>query len=221
VLGWEFTGGDPEFGGYLTCLTKDLGAAGMMPKMEPGQPSAWITYFATDDSDATAAAITAGGGTVIAGPHPVGTLGTMIVSVDPAGVAFGAWQAGEHTGVQIYNEPGALVWNEAAMPDTAAAQAFYSSVFGFRFDLVDGVDDYATFAIEGSPLGGLGGHSPGAPQGWLVCLSVASTDDAVAAVEAGGGKVHTSPQDTPFGRFAVVSDPWGAAFELMEPAPPS
>jgi predicted enzyme related to lactoylglutathione lyase len=44
---------------------------------------------------------------------------------------------------------------------------------------------------------------------------VASTDDAVRAVEAGGGKVLLAAQDTPFGRFAVVADPWGASFSVM------
>ncbi|HEX3825240.1 MAG TPA: VOC family protein [Mycobacteriales bacterium] len=215
VLGWAFTEGRPEFGGYLTCLTNGLGAAGMMPKMEASQPSAWTTYFATDNTGQTASAIGEAGGTVVAGPHAVGSLGTMTIALDPVGVMFGTWEASEHTGVQIYNEPGSLVWNEAAMPDPSRAKAFYSEVFGFGFDPVEGVEDYATFTLGDGPLGGLGGHSPGSPQGWLVCFSVASTDEAVAAVESGGGKTLTAPQDTPFGRFAVVADPWGAEFELM------
>ena len=24
------------------------------------------------------------------------------------------------------------------------------------------------------------------------------------------------PEDTPFGRFAIVEDPWGAAFEVLQ-----
>ena len=43
-----------------------------------------------------------------------------------------------------------------------------------------------------------------------------SSDDAVATVEKGGGKVTMAAQDTPFGRFAVVEDPWGAPFSVME-----
>jgi predicted enzyme related to lactoylglutathione lyase len=50
----------------------------------------------------------------------------------------------------------------------------------------------------------------------LTCFSVPSTDDAVAATEAKGGKVTTAAMDTPFGRFAVLEDPWGAAFEVMQ-----
>jgi predicted enzyme related to lactoylglutathione lyase len=218
VLGWEFTAGNPEFGGYLSCLKNGLGAAGMMPKMDPSQPTAWTTYFSTEDSAATVEAITAAGGTIIAGPHAVGTLGHMVIALDPQGMAFGTWESGEHTGVQIYNEPGSLVWNEAAMPDPKVAQEFYSAVFGFRFDPIEGMD-YATFTTSELPLGGLGGHSPGSPSGWMTCFSVASTDAAAATVEAGDGKIHTPPHDTPYGRFAVVEDPWGAVFEVMQPAP--
>ncbi len=43
-----------------------------------------------------------------------------------------------------------------------------------------------------------------------------ATDATVAAVEAGGGKVTMAPQDTPYGRFAVVEDPWGAPFSVMQ-----
>ena len=66
------------------------------------------------------------------------------------------------------------------------------------------------------PLGGLGGLTPDAPKGWQTCFAVASTDDAVTAVEPRGGRVLMPAMDTPFGRFAVVSDPWGAPFELMQ-----
>jgi predicted enzyme related to lactoylglutathione lyase len=45
---------------------------------------------------------------------------------------------------------------------------------------------------------------------------VASTDAAVAAVESAGGTVTMAATDTTFGRFAVVEDPWGAAFSVME-----
>jgi hypothetical protein len=48
---------------------------------------------------------------------------------------------------------------------------------------------------------------------------VASTDDAVATTQAAGGTVMMPAQDTAFGRFAVVEDPWGAPFSVMQ-APP-
>ena len=216
VLGWTYAGGDPEYGGYLTCQAGGHAAAGMAPQQDPADPPRWTTYFAADDADAIAARISEAGGTIVVQPMDVGPMGRMAIALDPQGNPFGLWQSGEHTGVEIYNEPGALVWNEAAVDDHEAGRAFYGAVFGFRFEQIEGMDGYATFATDGGPLGGLGGHQPGSPKGWASCFSVSSTDAAIAAVEKGGGKVSTAAMDTPYGRFAVVADPWGAPFSVMQ-----
>jgi predicted enzyme related to lactoylglutathione lyase len=218
-LGWTYSGGEPEYGGYAMVLKDGRNAAGMGPSMGPDDPSSWTTYFATDDADATAARITGVGGTVIAPPMDVGPHGRMAIAADPQGNPFGVWQAGGTTGVGVFNEPGALVWNEAAVDDPASARDFYTAVFGFSWAEIPGAGGYATFATGDQPLGGLGSVSPGLPPGWSTCFSVASTDEAVAAVEAGGGKVLMAAQDSEFGRFAVVADPWGASFSVMAELP--
>jgi predicted enzyme related to lactoylglutathione lyase len=223
VLGWEYTGGEPEFGGYLTVLAAGRMAGGMGPQQDPDDPPRWTTYFAADDAAATAARIKDAGGTVVVEPMEVGPMGTMVIALDPQGNPFGLWQSGVNTGVQIHNEPGALAWNEAMVADSAAARNFYTAVFGFSFDEL-GPDagggegmDYTTFSKGGNPLGGLGGAQDGMPTGWLTCFAVADTDAAVATAESNGGRVTTPAMDTPFGRFAVVEDPWGAPFEVMGP----
>ncbi|SFK90649.1 VOC family protein [Geodermatophilus ruber] len=216
LLGWEYEGGDPEYGGYLTATRNEEAAAGLGPLMNPADSPGWTTYFATDDAQATAARIREAGGSVVVEPMEVGPMGTMAIAVDPQGNPFGLWQSGRHTGARIYNEPGALVWDEAAVEDPQAARDFYAAVFGFTFDEVPGGEGYTTFAKGGDPLGGLGGHQPGSPKGWTVCFAVSSTDDAVATVEAGGGTVTMAPTDTEYGRFAVVEDPWGAPFSVMQ-----
>ena len=224
LLGWQYTGGEPEFGGYLTATVQGEMAAGLGPQQDPDDPPRWTTYFAADDAAATAAKIREAGGTVIVEPMEVGPMGTMVIALDPQGNPFGLWQSGMNTGVRIHNEPGALAWNEAMVADSAAAREFYTAVFGFTFDEMspeqggeEGMD-YTTFATGGNPLGGLGGQMEGMPTGWLTCFSVADADEAVATVEAKGGTVAMPAMDTPFGRFAIVKDPWGAAFEVMGPA---
>ncbi|MFD2091588.1 VOC family protein [Blastococcus deserti] len=218
LLGWEYTGGEPEFGGYLNAVKDGRQVAGLGPQMDANDPPRWTTYFATDDAEATATRIREAGGTVLVEPMEVGPMGTMVVALDPQGNPFGLWQAGTHTGVQRYNEPGSLVWNDAAVDDPAAAREFYAAVFGFRYDEVDGAEGYTTFSTGDRPLGGLGGHQPGSPKGWAACFAVASTDEAVATVESAGGKVTMAPMDTEYGRFAVVEDPWGAPFSVMQVA---
>ncbi len=100
------------------------------------------------------------GGTVLLAPGDVGGLGRMCIAADPTGAAFGVWQAGDHIGAGIVNEPGGLTWDDLRSPDPDTARAFYAAVFGHRMEpLPDAGPDYATFARpeEKVPLGGIGG----------------------------------------------------------------
>jgi predicted enzyme related to lactoylglutathione lyase len=56
----------------------------------------------------------------------------------------------------------------------------------------------------------------GEPTHWLVYFTVASCDDAIAAVTEGGGSLIAGPMETVVGKVAAVSDPQGAAFALFE-----
>jgi len=217
LLGWTYEGGGPEYGGYLIAQSGGHKASGLGPQMSQDDPTRWTTYFATDDADATAARVTGAGGSVVMPPMDVGPMGRMAIAADPQGNPFGLWQAGLTTGVEVYDEPGSLVWTEAAADDPAAAREFYTAVFGFRWDEIPDAGGYCTFTTGDRPLGGLGGVSPGLPRGWQTCFSVAITDEAVRTVEAGGGKVLMAAEDTPYGRFAVVAAPWGASFSVMQP----
>jgi hypothetical protein len=108
-----------------------------------------------------------------------------------------------------------------------AGKRFYAAVFGFRYSpLEEGGDaGYETFDVpggDGRPAGGIGGipgAAPGTPSHWLPYFTVADIDATVEAVGAGGGAVLLAPTDTPFGRIAVVRDPFGAVFGLHGPSP--
>ena len=216
LLGWSFTPSMEEFGGYCNAQSDGRLAAGMMPQHDPAGPSSWTTYFASTDAAAAVEAIGKAGGTVVSPPMAVSDLGTMLIALDPGGHPFGIWQAGTHTGVQVYNQPGGLTWNEEAVADPDAARAFYAAVFGFSFTEVPDAGGYTTFATTGDPLGGLGPAHDGSPSGWTTCFAVASADDAVSYVAKAGGQVLVPPMDMPYGRYAVVSDPWGARLSIMQ-----
>jgi hypothetical protein len=221
VLGWSFDEDDAErYGGYTIALVGANGAAGLGPQPQEGQ-ALWTLYFASDDADATAAAVEKQGGTVLYPPDDVGPLGRMFVGLDPTGAPFGVWQAGQYIGAGVVNEPGALVWEDLRSPDPDTARAFYTDVFGFRTERLEMAGpDYTTFALPGeaAPLGGIGGMmgADGAPAHWLVYFGVADTPAAVAAAEHGGGSVLVPMMDSPFGRLAVLTDPTGATFSVIE-----
>ncbi|SDO85885.1 hypothetical protein SAMN05660199_02690 [Klenkia soli] len=216
VFGWTVPEGPPETGGYSSATLDGHRVAGLGPTMQEGQPTAWLTYVATDDVAASVDAVRAAGGTVHMGPDQVGPLGSLAVAADPTGVVFGLWQAGSHPGVELFNEHGGLVWNEAVVGDPAAARKFYTAVFGWAWDPVEGMETYQTFRLGDRWLGGLGAGPDSPVQGWGVCFAVRDTDATVADVTARGGTVLIPAQDSPYGRYAVVADPQGAAFSLMQ-----
>jgi uncharacterized protein len=220
VIGWDYQDTGGEYGGYVIAQRDGHAAVGIGPLPE-GAPTAWTVYLASDDADASAAAVAANGGVVVIAPGDVGDIGRMFVAADPTGAAFGVWQAGQHIGAGIVNEPGGMTWEDLRSPDPDAARAFYSAVFGYDTQTLPGApDDYTTFTLAGeeAPLGGIGGMmgADGMPAHWIVYFSVASTDDAVAAAEAGGGTVIAPAFDTPFGRMAGLADPSGATFWVAQ-----
>ncbi|NUT48550.1 MAG: VOC family protein [Saccharothrix sp.] len=213
LFGWRFTVSGPEFGGYGVASIDGHPVAGVGPKQDPDQPSAWTTYLATEDVEASAKAVTAAGGQVAAGPMAVGDKGVMAIAVDPTGTLVGLWQAGTNTGVDLANEPGALVWNDHMSGDVAAAKEFYAEVFGYTYAAVEGADDYFTIDVPGGaqPVGGIGAGEGG----WQTCFQVADADAAVEKVRELGGAVVSEPVDTPYGRLATVADDQGSTFHIM------
>ncbi len=225
VLGWSFVDTGEQFGHYTLCQVNGHSAAAIGPKQDPNQPTVWTVYIASDDVDATAAAITANGGTVLMDPFDIEGTGRMTVGMDPAGAAFGVWQSGGMVGAEVYNEPGAMTWEDARLTDATAARDFYAAVFGYRYQALDGAPgDYTMFDIGGDPLGGIGGMMgapAGTPSHWLVYFAVADVDAAVGTATGTGGTLLAEPMDTQFGRMAFLTDPDGAPFALAGPAPES
>jgi predicted enzyme related to lactoylglutathione lyase len=226
LFGWEADQDPrPEAGGY-TMFTKEgkQVAAGSPPQQE-GMPAHWTTYLASDDVDATAGKVREAGGTVLMDPFDVFDSGRMTVAQDPTGAVFGIWQAGEHHGAELANEPGSVTWNEVQTPDAGAAERFYSAVFGYEIELVpmgDGVS-YRVLKVDGKSVAGmyeLAGDMEATPPNWATAFAVADTDATCKLAEGLGGSVLVQPMDIPeIGRYAMLQDPVGAVFQVLADPP--
>jgi len=220
-FGWDIQQGPPEVGGYSLATLGGRNVAGIGPKMGPAEmPSMWTTYIAADDAAEIAAKVEKAGGKLLSGPMDVMDLGKMLVAADTTGGTFGVWQAAKHTGFQVANVPGAVVWTEQMSHDFEAAKAFYGAVFGYEFgDMSSDGFSYATLRLDGRDVGGIGGYPAGvpreAPGSWTVYFGVADTDAAVAKTGKIGGTVEHQPTDTPYGRMAMVTDDQGAGFSVL------
>jgi uncharacterized protein len=222
LFGWSASDpGPPEAGGYRFFEQDGKMVGGIGPLMMEGQPPAWLSYVTVADADATAAAARGAGGAILVEPMDVLDVGRMAVVADPAGAAFGIWQARRHTGAEIVNEPVSLTWNELSTRDTEAAKPFYSAIFGWEAETAAMGDmQYTTFQLGGKPIAGMAGMSaeiPAAvPAHWLAYFAVADTDAVVQGARDGGGSLMFGPVDAPPGRFAALADPHGAAFGVIK-----
>jgi uncharacterized protein len=229
VFGWSFFDSGAEFGHYQICQVDGRAAAAIGPCQSEGQPTAWTIYLASDDADGTVKLIGENGGTVLAEPFDIPGNGRMCIAQDPLGTAFGVWQAAGMPGVEVYAEPGSLVWADVRLPDLDAGRTFYTSVFGYRYEpMKDGPPDYMTIhsgaAPDGEPVNGIGGmmRAPeGTPAHWLAYFLVPDADAAATSASAAGGTILGEPLDTPYGRMAGITDPHGATFVVVGTMPPA
>jgi predicted enzyme related to lactoylglutathione lyase len=225
LFGWQFQIGDEQTGYYSTGLIDGKRAAGVF-EMHLDHPPVWTTYLATDDADATAALVTEHGGTIAQPTMDVMDLGRMTIVQDPTGGTVGLWQAGTHFGTEVFNEVGALVWNEFMTRDYDAAKNFFAGVFGYGYtELGDDNFKYSTIEVGGTTVGGLGllpDFVPAEiPPHWRVYFQVDDADESVARAVSLGAEVVSPAQDMPYGRHADLMDPQGARFSVIKPAPRS
>src|SRR5258705_6588810 len=132
LFGWTpMVSVEPPARGYTNFLLDGQAVAGAGPVMSEEQPTAWMTYVASDNADDTARRVEKAGGRVIVSPMNAMDYGRMGVFMDPTGAAFATWQPGTHPGAEVMHTPGAMVWNELATRDTEKEKAFYGQVFGW------------------------------------------------------------------------------------------
>ncbi|MGA7096951.1 MAG: VOC family protein [Acidimicrobiia bacterium] len=214
LFGWEYQDEDTGSGAYTMAYRNGLAAAGIGALQGEASPS-WTSYFAVDDANRIADAIEEHGGHVSMGPADVAEAGRMAIASDPAGATFGIWQAGRHFGAAIVNEHGGLNWNELITDDIDAVAPFYQSVFGYDVEPENG---YRMFRIGGREVAG-GGNKPrpDIPNHWNVYFAVADMPTAITATESGGGTIVIEPRVAEgVGVIARISDPQGAAFNIIE-----
>jgi predicted enzyme related to lactoylglutathione lyase len=103
----------------------------------------------------------------------------------------------------------------------AKAVAFYRDAFGWELARVEGAPGDRHSVRVGETLnGGIAAipeaAGPDLPSHWLACFAVDDVPASYAGAEAAGGRPVSDVLELPGGRFAVVADPQGAAFGLID-----
>lgn len=226
LLGWNIEAHHLPTGEYRIGVAAGHQVGGMMAS--PGQAASmamWTVLFRVADVDATVSAVDGAGGEILEAPFDLPAARLAIVA-DPTGAIFGVISHASPTEAWLSSAPGAVCWVELLTRDVPAAIAFYATVFGWS-DTTETFGDvaYTTFALDGDPVAG-GMRMPAevpdeVPGGWSAYFAV---EDCAASerrsVELGGQVLRsTAPVDD--GHFAVLVDPQGASFQLMDALPAS
>lgn len=221
LFGWDLDDPGPDYGGYKNFAKDGVMVAGLM-RGDGSMPAGfWSLYLKTDDIDTTVRAAAARGATIVLAPHDVQAKVRFAMLADPGGAEFGVWQPGGHEGFGVYDEPDTPGWFELHTPDYVGALDFYRHGFGWTTSTESDTPEfrYTTVRDGDEQLAGVmdqtGHEGADQPARWAVYFRVASTDATARRITELGGTIVMAPEDTPYGRLAVATDPTGARFSLV------
>jgi uncharacterized protein len=223
VLGWDIqVNPDPQYGGYALAKIDGKDVAGMGPTQSPEQPTAWSVYIGTPDIEQLSQRVQAAGGTVAAPAFDVGDQGKMAVFQDPSGAFISGWQSALMGGFQTQGA-NTFGWAELNARGLDKAIPFYRQVFGWTAKTTgDDTQPYTEFQIDGQSISGAMEMNPmvpaAVPSYWMVYFDVQDIDSSYRSAIDAGAREMMAPQDYPGGRFAILTDPQGAAFGLLQMA---
>jgi predicted enzyme related to lactoylglutathione lyase len=225
LFGWTFQTIHTGDSDYAVALANGRPVGGLYQKAVPEgelRQSAWLTFIAVRDIDGAKRTAVAGGGKVVADTRNYPARGRQAVLTDPEGATFAILASSSGDAPDLLAAPGEWIWSSLLSKDPGTEAAFYQKVFSYDvFDLAsdDGLehlilssDDFARASANALPR-----DSARRRPHWLNFIRVSNTADTVAKVVQSGGRVLVEPHvDRHGGQVAVVADPAGAPFGLME-----
>lgn len=231
VVGWKMhppPPADPKHYWMIDAASAHVG--GMMQLSDEmrakGAKPTWLFYVGVEDVDATVRRATDAGATVLMPAFDIPDVGRIAMIADPQGNPLYVMRGGVDAASTAFERTGMgkCNWNELSTSDPVAGNAFYATVFGWKFDesmkMPDG--DYAFVDVGSNRIGATMKQAAGAPAGWMFYFRAPDIDAAVEKVKSGGGKVHAGPMEVPGGdKVIVASDPQGVPFGIAAPGKPS
>lgn len=236
LLSWDYVHVGTAFNAYTYATSRRHMVAGL--SATDGERASWIVVFATKNADRSAERVIEAGGEVRDGPRDFGVQGRALFAVDNSGAHVGFWQPRAHIGTGLLGERSALCWAELTVHDAAAADHFYGSVLDFHATAHAAADSphYAAYRLaEGTggtgaagaagaaedtePVAGrsvLGPDQADTEPFWMPYFGVADAAGAARTATREGGSVLYSGSDATGRGVAVLADPWGATFAVLE-----
>lgn len=222
LFGWEAEDAPVGDGVYYSMMKREghyVGAISSQPQQQrdAGAPPAWNSYVTVESADAALEKARQLGANVHTDAFDVMDAGRMGVVQDPQGAFVLVWEPRRHPGAGLVTAPGALSWNELVTPDMDASAGFYSELFDWRLEPVEGFGmPYTIIRTSGGRTnGGVRPASESEPCYWLVYFGTENIDTSLTKIAELGGRAIFGPQEiAPEMTLAAATDPQGAVFAL-------
>jgi hypothetical protein len=225
LFGWTFQGMHLGSSDYAVAMLDGRPIAGLLQKAVPSgthQQSAWLTFLAASDVDGVKRSALAHGAKVLANDRSYPMRGQQCILSDPEGAVFALLASSSGDPPDYLPAVGEWIWSSLHAKDAGAEAAFYQQLFNYdvfeapsddgQVHLILSSDNYARVSANDLAQGSARRHPH-----WLNFVRVQSAADTAAKVSALGGRVLVEPRaDRHGGMLAVVADPSGAPFGLME-----
>jgi predicted enzyme related to lactoylglutathione lyase len=225
LFGWTYRDIQADGKEYSEAYLYGRPVAGLfhkdVPVGEHRQP-AWLSFFAVGDVEEAKKISLQNGAKVLFGPRNVPDRGQEAVFADPQGAVFAVLSSSSGDPPDVLAVPGEWIWSSLITSDPDTDAAFYQKLFDYEvFELpaTTGVqhlllasDNYARASVNTLPA-----NRPKAHPHWLNYVRVEDAGKMTEKVMALGGRVLVEPRvDRHGGKVAVVADPLGAPFGLLE-----
>jgi uncharacterized protein len=201
-------------GGYP--LSPDMEAAGV--------PTMWNTYIAVDNVDAMAHKAERLGGTIVMPAVDAEGYGRFVGIQDPTGGILFLWHSNTPDPDAKYSEPGALAWNDLSTPDPEKAVEYFRQLFDWDIAaMTGGLMPYWVISVNGTRQAGIMPMPETVPSdvpaNWLVYFGAEDARALAQRVVELGGRVLVEPTQADDMVWAILSDPQGATFGILQSGP--
>src|ERR1035437_3279947 len=225
LFGWTFRDIQSGETKYAEASLDGRPVAGLIHKDVPAgehrQP-AWLTFIAVRDVDVARTIALQHGAKVLFEPHSIPNRGREAIFADPQGAIFAVLASSSGDPPDVLAAPGEWIWSSLITTDPDGDAAFYQTLFDYEvFDLpADEGAQHLMLASDNhlrASANTLPANRPNIHPHWLNYVRVEDAVKMTAKLVALGGRVLVEPRvDRHGGKVAVVADPLGARFGLLE-----
>jgi predicted enzyme related to lactoylglutathione lyase len=224
LFGWTFYS-DPHDAGYVMVYLRDHLIGGIIKPSVPvsaQHQSAWLTYLAVRDVDVAGRIALAHGAKELSAPRTYANRGRQAVFADPEGAVFALMASSTGDPPDVLLEPDRWIWSTVITHDVQIDSEFYQAILDYTIDVLPTDQGLEQVVLESggyarATLNEIRHEASGLHSRWINFVRVEDALDTVAKAVAFGGRTLVSPHiDRHGGRIAVIADPQGAWFGVME-----